>query len=894
MPALLLLLVFAVSMFAVPLTSAHSPGWTVPTWTYVSVTNNPIGVNQQVVIVYWCDKYPPTAVGAYGDRWTFNLEITQPDGTKEIQGPFTSDPIGTGYLLYTPTQVGEYTIVVKMDEHVITGLPYPPGTMGLYRGADSVNDTYLASQSNPLTLVVQSDPIESWTETPLPTEYWTRPINAMNRNWWQIAGNWLSGTAMVEGPTTNINAYSTGPESAHIMWSREFWAGGLMDGRFGAIGYQTSHYSGLSFAPPIILNGVLYYNVGSHPRIGWYAVDLYTGQTLYFHNTTGAGTPTGTQELSGAQFDPEGSIVGESLSFGQIYNYESPNQHGGFPYLWSTTSKVIGYNNVPGVGTTPIYDPSWMMFDAATGNYICSIANVSASGTQVYGKDGSILYYNIVGSTDKRLTVWNTSQAIWYREQYQTNQYWMWRPYLNYTFGGQYGFSLNVSIPNVQGSIRAVREDQFVIGGTAGSNNEDGVTQGHLWALNLDSNKGDMGSQLWDVTFTPPSSAGNKTISMGTVDPEDGVFLFSCSQTREWWCYSLETGQLLWGPSDPEIQMNFYGMRCTIYQGNLYSYGSGQTEGELICYDIKTGVIKWRFTPAQEGFESPYGNYPLSLACIAEGKLYFYSSEHSPTQPFWRGSYLRCIDATTGQEIWKINPHGSVYVADGYLVGLNMYDNQIYCYGKGPTVTTVTSDSHVPLGSSVLIQGTVMDMAAGTTQTEQAARFPDGVPAMSDEDMTAWMQYVYMQQSKPANAQGVKVHLTAIDPNGNFQDIGIATSNILGNYAIDWTPPVPGLYTVTATFEGSESYYSSEAGTSFVVSEAAAGSAATPVVTQAPTETAVPSVSASIPVQSVSPLPSEAPQPSTSATSTTTYIAVVLAVIVIVAAAVVLALRRHR
>ena len=96
------------------------------------------------------------------------------------------------------------------------------------------------------------------------------------------------------------------------------------------------------------------------------------------------------------------------------------------------------------------------------------------------------------------------------------NNYASWRPYLNYTFDGTHGFSLNVSIPAVQGSIRTVREDQFVIGGTQGTNNENGVTQGHLWALNLDPTKGAMGSLLWNITFTPPSSAGNKTISMGT------------------------------------------------------------------------------------------------------------------------------------------------------------------------------------------------------------------------------------------------------------------------------------------------------------------------------------------------------------------------------------------
>ena len=32
--------------------------------------------------------------------------------------------------------------------------------------------------------------------------------------------------------------------------------------------------------------------------------------------------------------------------------------------------------------------------------------------------------------------------------------------------------------------------------------------------------------------------------------------------------------------------------------------------GVLIAYDIKTGKVLWNYTAAQEGFESPYGNYP--------------------------------------------------------------------------------------------------------------------------------------------------------------------------------------------------------------------------------------------------------------------------------------------
>ena len=74
---------------------------------------------------------------------------------------------------------------------------------------------------------------------------------------------------------------------------------------------------------------------------------------------------------------------------------------------------------------------------------------------------------------------------------------------------------------------------------------------------------------------------------------------------------------------------------------------------------------------------------------------------------------------------------------------------QIYCFGKGPSATTVTASPKVSVnGDSVLVEGTVIDTAAGTKQNEQAARFPNGVPAVSDASMSAWMEYVYMQKPR--------------------------------------------------------------------------------------------------------------------------------------------------
>ena len=157
----------------------------------------------------------------------------------------------------------------------------------------------------------------------------------------------------------------------------------------------------------------------------------------------------------------------------------------------------------------------------------------------------------------------------------------------------------------------------------------------------------------------------------------------------------------------------------------------------------------------------------------------------------------------------------------------------------GPTQTTVqTPLAGVTTGQPLVIQGTVMDISPGTKQTAVALRFPNGIAAVSDASMTAYMEYVYMQNPKPANTTGVPVNITLIDPNGNTHELGTITSDMSGMYRMDVTPsmtPVPGMYTVIATFAGTNGYWPSSSESTFVVAPAAS---ATPVPTATPTSVA--------------------------------------------------------
>jgi hypothetical protein len=98
------------------------------------------------------------------------------------------------------------------------------------------------------------------------------------------------------------------------------------------------------------------------------------------------------------------------------------------------------------------------------------------------------------------------------------------------------------------------------------------------------------------------------------------------------------------------------------------------------------------------------------------------------------------------------------------------------------------------------------------------------------------MEYVYMQQPLPTDTTGVKVSLDVWDSNGNFRNIGETTSDANGFYSFNWIPDISGKYTVIATFQGSESYWSSHAETAFVVNDAAPTPTAQPTVALPPTE----------------------------------------------------------
>jgi len=787
---ILLLTISSISLMFVPTAKAQAS----PTHAYMSVSPDPAGINQDVTILMWLVELSPIAAGPYGHWANYTLQITKPDGNTQNFGPFYSDPIGYAYSIYTPDQLGTYTLEFTFPgqhlsgTHTLFGFPY---------------EADYAASSYTTTLTVQEEPATASPQVPLPTEHWTRPIDAQNQEWYTISGNWLGtgygrfgfGTSTYNG-TGNYNPYTTSPKSPHIIWTKSLRFGGLIGGEYGNTP-RSNYYTGktyeMAFVPPVIINGVLYYNERAPPNNGFYAVDLRTGETLWRQTISSLAsqqTTSGDTTSSAVSFSAQ-------ITFGQVYNYLSPNQIGAIPYLWATGGRT------------------WTMYDAVTGELILQFANATATADSanniVQGPNGEILMY-LVGTS--WLAMWNSSLCIGTLGPTGTDA-WQWRPQTGSTLDWKRGIQWNVTTPAYPGqNILAISGD--VILATTGFQLAPSNWQ---MEMGYDATTGE---QLW---------AENRTISindvtLGWMGPmAAGVYTVYHRTTMDWYGYSIYTGELVWGPV--EQSKNPW--------GTIITYTSSAADGVLYAvavdgvhaFNMTTGEKLWDFYADPSGTDfggfntypfEPWGNPPT----IADGTL-FAATGNTHCGALYRGTELYAVNADSGEKIWDINGFFlcSMPIADGILVAFNGYDNQIYAFGKGPSATTVEAPmTAITLGDKVVIRGTVTDQSAGTEQLELEARFPNGVPAISDEDQSAWMEYLYMQQPMPMNAAGVKVTLDAVDPNGNFISIGAATSDMSGFYSYKWTPEHEGEYTIIATFEGSKSYYSSYAETAIGVTEA--------------------------------------------------------------------------
>ncbi len=829
--ALVLMLTALIPFAALPVANAHDPPYDFASFAFVVASPDPVGVGQSVAITMWIDKPMPNAAETNDiRRHGYTLTITAPDGTnKTQQWDVVQDTTSIQFYQFTPTQDGEYTLFFQYAGQTYTW-------SGPYQ-----NDTFKPASAS-TTLTVQQEPIPLPTDSyPLPTEYWTRPIEGQNTIWSTIASNWLG--PFQNGPYNSLRRVQpdgTAPNSPHIMWTKPLDTGGVVGGSNVGVEGNT-FYVGRSYNSrwknPLVMNGILYYELpeGNAANGGGYiAVDLRTGEEIWYNDKIGA--------------------YGSDLSvpyFGYYYDFESPNQHGVIPQgVLFSMDFAQAYNPVTGkhwfnVTNVPTPNP----LQGFRGDLLDRIDSKGAMIRLVFNSAGRWLAQwnstNIFGGAGAPGFFALSPKSL--AAQRQTTDaslpiFYDWNVTVSGLGPGTWYIVYMGSLGGFNGGPMVNIDDKMILmqttsgwaplGGVgwlyANTENFDGA---NITAISLKPDS--RGQILWTKNYPAPSNGVTRFITAW--DPEVGVFVTTDSETMEHNGWSLADGSHLWGPVRSLYSYDYFNDLLSPFAayGKLYYSGYG---GVVHCWDLGTGESLWTYgnggagNSTQSGLETPWGRRPLFIHVIADGKLYLFSDEHSPNTPLYKDALVRCLNATDGTEIWTMMGWGGQsegggipinIVADGFLVYLNLYDSQIYCVGKGPSATTVTAAPKVSVhGDSVLVEGSVIDIAAGTKQDEQAARFPYGVPAVSDESMSAWMEYVYMQKPRPSNATGVGVTLSVLDPNNNCYEIGTVTSDANGMYKLLWEPLVPGEYTVIATFAGSESYWPSYAETAVGVTEA--------------------------------------------------------------------------
>ena len=900
------------SIAIIPTTSAHSPAWNVPTNCYVSCAPATVGVGQYTTIIVWLDRYSPTAGGVTGQTFTFQINITQPDGTTVLIGPWTTtSALASDYKSFTPTMIGTYKIVSSFAGATI--IP----TISVPTSVD-IGDYFQPSTSDTAYLTVQQAQIPSWPEPPLPTDYWTLPINAQNRQWSLLASNWLKGQWLLPG---NFQNEGTGPTSAHVLWTEPLEAtspsstvaypGGIADAQWPGLNSGLWDYD-YAYNTPIIMNGIIYYNMpytAMSQHYGYYAVDLYTGQQLWFKNGTDNGlNQPNTINVPGGNGQSYGQNY-EVLTQGQMLHVNNVNGQGIASYLWMQGQE--DYTSAINELTT------WYMLDATTGNVILTLINVPTSGYHTTDAQGDLLIYSY-NSAKGQFLCWNTTQAIYPAGPTGTNQQ-VWRPPIGATIDAvadkswmnasttwgttldpltlqamaaapHSGYTMNYtdsSLKGLPGTLNVVSNTNrepveffgtnivsTYTGTTAASSDNINIWLAHInqngpyspWPTltsTLNTNLGFTVTLDYNKTIQVPLPGKNYTWSIPNVSTYElpinyqyDVFFLECQQTRQEWCYQLSTGNLLWGPTVQKPQIAYYstggasGVKGNVYYGIYLAMDPSNYEGQIYAYNVTNGNLLWIYnaTAAPYNYESEYGeNMPLDLGAVCDGKIYVYSTEHSPTNPLWRESYVRCINITDGTLIWKLANFYGVYstsglfagygipIVNGYAVTWNAYDSRVYCIGKGPSATTVSVQIGIPAEPNFTIMGTVTDQSPGTLGLSTKMSYgSNGIPAVSDTSQEGFMEYLYQQQAMPQNTTGVPVTISAIDPNGNTIDLGTATSDSNGFYKLavnsNQLGAGPGAYQIIANFAGSNSYGGSHAESAFTINSPPA---ATPTPTAA-------------------------------------------------------------
>ncbi|MFC1487407.1 hypothetical protein ACFLRN_06965 [Thermoproteota archaeon] len=793
-----------------PLEPGTVPDVSITTWGLLSVRPNKVGLGQELLVNLETQPAP----GTNRLHANYTVVIIKPDGTDvTLEGIESYPDDGTMWFPYFVDQIGIWTFQFEFLGTYFPAGRYdngvgPPGEIITSGGSNYDESVYFEPWSSPiLTVEVLEDYVaQSWPEgDERPSDYWTRPVPYERREWWPWVGNypWYgpAGAEFTVGmdefsaryPDTNpyppghqrrgiFTPWVLGPESAHVVWKRQMTMGGILGGDYGREVSSANIFGGMGLGgdpsgygyPEIIWQGRAYHTVtkqgaGTTGQLWWQCYDIRTGE-LYWE-----------MEAPFVMATIRGVLTPASITPNAIeYTIGAIPSGGGFP-THVTESNLVYI----GRGSLIKYRP--MTGQIRTN---VSIAPLS-SGT--YYRNGYAMSVQNLGGGDYRLINWTTlGTTSNFASRVVSNITWPYSSLGNFV-------DYNVGI--------AARVSNWVRGGA-------------YYAINVSAASLSTGEELWTDTIYEASYSSSCNIA-------DHGKIAVLTLNRGFAVWDLETGNFEYfteAMDYPWDAAGFGGYSVQSAYGMLFRQGySG-----MYAFDWDDGSLVWKYeAPADYPYETPYINeegetmYSFNAgAIIADGKMYAYNTEHSATLPITRGWKLHCIDVFTGEGIWKVAIPGAASkhnpdvkaIADGYLP-MQSSDGYMYTFGKGMSATTVsTPDSSVPVGTEILIKGTVLDQSPAQP----------GTPCVNTDSVAAWMEKVHLQRDLPEGLVGVPVMISAVDEDGTVTNLGTATSSAYsGAFGYSWTPLEEGTYEIRASFAGDASYGSSMSGSHLVVGPAA-------------------------------------------------------------------------
>jgi hypothetical protein len=727
----------------------------------------------------------------------YTVTITKPNNDKVIVGPMNSYAAdATAWFEYVVDQVGTWKL--KFD---FAGEYYPAGqwyngyivanTSGLGYFLDSAY--YKPASTAEQELVVQNEQVLSWPPSPLPTDYWTRPAHLENREWWPILGNfpafgivgskddpnWPADTNTYIGGY-NFVPYVQAPNTGHIVWKLQEADAGIIGGSAGI--YSTG---GFPSVPSVIYNGRGYQTmtmpVNGVPTSCAVCYDLRTGAQYYAIPVSQGGvTPSVISYTRATAVAVEGATESNTYSV-DLLSFTSSRLYKINPWTGAVTLNVTGMSPqlIGGVQGGSSYGGFY------ADPYVVTIQSSGSGATQ----KNFLIKWTTAGSSTNF-----TSRIV-------TN---VTLPWAAPTYGGGIlgyaGYAFDFETNVVAWMVGLAPAGVGVYYGT--------------WMQAADMNTGQL---LFNKTYSDTRYSSSCFVA-------DHGKIAVLMEKGFYEAFDERTGNVVWKSELMKYPWGSDSFGAYAYQ-SAYGLLYRQSYDGVYAFNWTNGKIVWFYKAPAVAFETPYtdenggGVYSFNAGgFVADGKLYTYNTEHTPTYPRTRGWKIHCINATTGEGIWTMTGSQTpAAVADGYLVTSDSDDGYMYVYGKGKSAATVEAPlTAIPLGQSIVIQGTVLDQSPAQP----------GTPCVSKASMTTQMEYLHMQLPiagifNNVTMTGVPVYLSALDSNGNWENIGMVTSNAYyGTFGCAWTPPIEGNYTIVASFVGDDSYGSSGASTAIFVGPA--------------------------------------------------------------------------